>query len=79
MNAVNSDLFAEEWDEDAFSQQTSLNLYREMILRNVEDHESNNINSHVCAWYTVLIADSEGKLQSILNTVAWESENKRLY
>ena len=54
-----------------------------MILRNIEDHEGmkvggQNINNLRYADDTVLIADSEEKLQKILTTVATESEIKGL-
>ena len=52
-----------------------------MILRNIKHHEGsrvggNNINNLRYADDTVLIADSEEKLQNILTTVTVESENK---
>ena len=54
-----------------------------MILRNIEQHEGvkvggHNINNLRYADDTVLIADSEEKLQNILSTVTFESENKGL-
>ena len=56
-----------------------------MILRNIKHHESvrvggNNINNlrHQYPDDTVLVADSEEKLQNILTTVTVESENKGL-
>lgn len=54
-----------------------------MILRNIEQHEGvqvggHNINNLRYADDTVLIADSEEKLQNILTTVTIESENKGL-
>ena len=59
------------------------NIYSEMILRNIEQHEGvkvggHNINNLRYADDTVLIADSEEKLQNILSTVTIESENKEL-
>lgn len=59
------------------------NIYSEIILRNIEDHEGIkvgglNINNLRYADDTVLIADSVEKLQEILTTVARESENKGL-
>ena len=59
------------------------NIYSEMILRNIEQHEGvkvggKNINNLRYADDTVLIADSEEKLQRILQTVTEESENKGL-
>ena len=55
------------------------NLYSEIILRNIENHEGigvggHNINNLRYADDTVLIADSEEKLQTILTTVTEESE-----
>ena len=54
-----------------------------MILRNIEEQDGvkvggQNINNLRYADDTVLIADSEEKLQDILQTVAEESENKGL-
>ena len=59
------------------------NIYREMIIRNIKHHEGvrvggNNINNLRYPDDTVLIADSEEKLQYILTTVTVESENKGL-
>ena len=59
------------------------NIYSEMILRNIEQHEGvrvggHNINNLRYADDTVLIADSEEKLHNILTTVTSESENKGL-
>ena len=59
------------------------NNYSEMILRNVKHHEEvrvggKKINNLRYADGTVLIADSEEKLQNILTTVTVESENKGL-
>ena len=59
------------------------NICSEIILRNLKHHEGvrvggNNINNLRYADDTVLIADSEEKLQNILTTVAVESENKGL-
>ena len=58
------------------------NIYSEMILWNSKRHEGvriggNNIINLRYADDTVLIADSEEKLQKILTTVTVESENKR--
>ena len=57
------------------------NIYSEIILQNIKHHEGvriggNNINNLKYADDTVLIADSEEKLQNILTTVPVESENK---
>ena len=65
----------------AFFLQTS--LISTTILRNIEDHEcvrvgGNNINNLRYADDTMLIADSEEKLQNILTIVTVESENKGL-
>ena len=54
-----------------------------MILRNIENQEGVNVGGHNInnlryADDTVLIADSEDKLQRILTTVAEESEKKGL-
>ena len=54
-----------------------------MILRSLKHHEGvrvgdNNINNLRYADETVLIADSEEKLQNILTTVKVDSENKGL-
>ena len=61
------------------------NIYSEITLRNIKHHESvrvggNNINNlrHQYPDDTVLVADSEEKLQNILTTVTVESENKGL-
>ena len=59
-----------------------LNIYSEMILRNIKHHEvvrvgGNNINNLRYVDDTVLIADSEEKLHYILTRVIIESENKR--
>ena len=59
------------------------NIYSEMILRNIKHHEGvrvggNNINNLRYADDTVLIVDSEEKLQNILITVTVESGNKGL-
>lgn len=59
------------------------NIYSEKILRNIENHEGisvggHNINNLRYADDTVLIADSEEKLQKILTTVTDESEKKGL-
>ena len=58
------------------------NIYSEMILRNIELHHGkkggHNINNLRYADDTVLIADSEEKLQSILQTVTDASEEKGL-
>ena len=59
------------------------NIYSEIILRSIKHHEGvrvggNNINNLRYADDTVLIADSEEKLQNILTTVTVESENKGL-
>ena len=59
------------------------NIYSEMILRNIENLEGvhvggHNINNLRYADDTVLIADSEDKLQRILSTAAEESERKGL-
>ena len=59
------------------------NTYSEIILRNIKHHEGvivggNNINNLRYADDTVLIADSEEKLQNILTTVTVENENKGL-
>ena len=59
------------------------NIYSEMILRNIQNQEGVNVGGHNInnlryADDTVLIADSEDKLQSILTTVAEESEKKGL-
>ena len=55
------------------------NLYSEIILRNIENHEGisvgdHNINNLRYADDTVLVADSEEKLHTILTTVTEESE-----
>ena len=60
-----------------------INIYSEIILPNIKHLEgvrdgSNNINNLRYADDTVLIADSEEKLQNILTTVTVESENKGL-
>ena len=57
------------------------NIYREMILRNIEQHEGikvgdYNINHLRYANDTVLITDSEEKPQVIIITVTKENENK---
>ena len=57
------------------------NIYSEIFLRNIKHHEGvrvggNNIKNLRYADDTVLIADSEEKLQKILTTVTVESENK---
>ena len=54
-----------------------------MIPRNIKHHEGvrvgcNNINNLRYADGTVLIAETEKKLQNILATVTFESENKGL-
>ena len=54
------------------------NLYSEMILRNLNEHEGvkvggNNINNLRYADNTVLIADSEQKLQTLLTTTTVKS------
>ena len=59
------------------------NIYSEMILRNIGQHEGitvggYNINNLRYADDTILIADSEEKLQDIVTTVTKESENKGL-
>ena len=59
------------------------NIYSEFILRNIDEHEGikvggQNMNNLRYADDTVLIADSEEKLQKILTTVTIESENKGL-
>ena len=59
------------------------NIYSEMILRGIENLEGINVGGHNInnlryADDTVLIADSEDKLQEILTTVAEESEKKGL-
>ena len=59
------------------------NIYSEMIMRSIESHEGvkvggHNINNLRYADDTVLIADSEEKLQDILTTVAEASESKGL-
>ena len=59
------------------------NIYSEMILRNIENQEGVNVGGHNInnlryADDTVLIAESEDKLQRILTTVAEESEKKGL-
>ncbi|KAK3705052.1 hypothetical protein RRG08_059702 [Elysia crispata] len=63
--------------EDLFS------LYSEMIMRQIEEIEGlkiggHNINNIRYADDTVLTADSEEKLQEVLNKVVEESENKGL-
>ena len=55
------------------------NAYSEIILQNIENQEGisvggHNINNLRYADDTVLIADSEEKLQKILTTVTDESE-----
>ena len=57
------------------------NIYSEMILRNIK-HEGvrvrgNNINNQRYADDTMLIDDSEEKLQNILTTVTVENKNKK--
>ena len=57
------------------------NIYSEIILRNIKHHEGvrvggNNINNLRYTDDTVLIAESEEKLQNILTTITVESENK---
>jgi len=59
------------------------NIYSEMIMRNIDQQEGvkvggHNINNLRYADDTVLIADSEEKLQDILQTVTQASENKGL-
>ena len=59
------------------------NIYFEMILRNIKHREGvrvrgNTINNLRYADDTVLIADSEEKLQDILTVVIIENENKGL-
>ena len=59
------------------------NIYSEMILRGIENLGGINVGGHIInnlryADDTVLIADSEDKLQEILTTVAEESEKKGL-
>ena len=58
-------------------------LYSEMIMRQIEEMEGlkiggHNINNIKYADDTVLTADSEEKLQELLNKVVEESENKGL-
>ena len=58
-------------------------LYSEMIMRQIEEMEGlkiggHNINNIRYADDTVLTADSEEKLQELLNKVVEESENKGL-
>ena len=57
------------------------NIYREMILQNIEQHEgvregANNIKNVIYADETVLITDLEEKLQNIFTTVTIKSETK---
>ena len=59
------------------------NLYSEMILRNLNEHQGvkvggNNINNLRYADDTVLIADSEQKLQTLLTTTTVKSIEKGL-
>ena len=59
------------------------NLNSEIILRHIEQHKGVNVGGHNLnnlryADDTVLIADSEEKLQNILTTVTIESEKKGL-
>ena len=59
------------------------NIYSEIILRNIKHHKGvrvggNNTNNLRFTDDTVLIADSEEKLQNILTTVTVESESKGL-
>ena len=66
-----------------FLQTSSIELYSEMILRNIKHHDGvrvggSKINNLRYADDTILIPDSEEKLQNILTTVAVESENKGL-
>ena len=56
-------------------------IYSEMILRNIEQHDGITVGGYNVnnLWYaddTVLIADSEEKLQDIIMKVTKESENK---
>ncbi|GFN81624.1 endonuclease-reverse transcriptase [Plakobranchus ocellatus] len=62
---------------------TDLFKCSEIILRNIENHEGiiaggHNINNLKYTVDTVIIADSEEKMQTILTTVTEESEKKRL-
>ena len=58
------------------------NIYSERILQNIRHHEGvrvgGNINNLRYPDDTVLIIDSEEKLQNILTTVTVEIENKGL-
>ncbi|GFN82980.1 retrovirus-related pol polyprotein line-1 [Plakobranchus ocellatus] len=59
------------------------NIYSEMILRNIKQHEGvkvggHNINNLRYADGTALIADSRERLQNIITTVTIESEHKGL-
>ena len=59
------------------------NIYSEMVLRNIKHHEGvrvgdKNLSNLRYADDTVLIADSEEKLQNILSTVTVERKNKGL-
>ena len=58
-----------------------LSLYREIILRNIEDLEGVrvggiNVNNFGYADDAVLLADSEEKVLEILNIVTRKSESK---
>ena len=70
-----------EGDRAAFLSPVLINVYSEMILRDIKHHEGvrvggNNINNQRYADDTVLIADSEEKLQNILTPIKVESEHK---
>ncbi|GFN78328.1 hypothetical protein PoB_000483400 [Plakobranchus ocellatus] len=60
------------------------NIYSDIILRNIEQHEGvkvggHNINNLRYVDDSVINADSEEKLQNILTTVTIKSENKELH
>ena len=83
MTAVCTNRSIGESDRAAFFSSGLFNSYSEIIIRNIKHHEGvrvggENINNLRYADDTVLIADSEEKLQNILTTVTVESENKGL-
>ena len=83
MTAVCTNRSVGEWDRAVFFSPDLFNTFNEMILRNIKHHEDvrvggNNINNLRYSDDTVLMADSEEKLQNILTTVTVESENKGL-